>query len=311
MIFLTEFFKKFLIIIIFLLSSLNITYAFNYDYEIGQKVENEIRFSRKVAFDLEPGEWEVIDNDFWFWGAIKIKQVILMQTEKNRIVALNSFVEFNLSGDYQSTLNSFVTEVLYKDKYDGCYERPEYTLVKKYSKGSSHNCLRIRHIDIFKELYDPDDPEEYDHYAYIRRFIKDNKLELPEITLSSYHAYTSRFVSNKLYEVIYINDPLKLNGPKNNSKSEETSEYHPSNINNHPEHKKFMNDYIEISSSRHINFENRVNALKRHKLKFTNINTTKIQNDEILDQLKKLNSLYKDGVLTKEEFIKAKKKILN
>ena len=37
----------------------------------------------------------------------------------------------------------------------------------------------------------------------------------------------------------------------------------------------------------------------------------KTKDDKIFDQLNKLNTLYKDGVLTKEEFEKAKKKILN
>jgi uncharacterized protein YqgQ len=32
---------------------------------------------------------------------------------------------------------------------------------------------------------------------------------------------------------------------------------------------------------------------------------------ESIDQIKKLNDLYKSGILTKEEFEKAKKKILN
>ena len=37
----------------------------------------------------------------------------------------------------------------------------------------------------------------------------------------------------------------------------------------------------------------------------------KNQNSDIVDQLNSLNELYKSGVLTKEEFEKAKKKILN
>ena len=34
-------------------------------------------------------------------------------------------------------------------------------------------------------------------------------------------------------------------------------------------------------------------------------------NDDFINQLKQLNDLYKSGVLTKEEFEKAKKRILN
>ena len=36
----------------------------------------------------------------------------------------------------------------------------------------------------------------------------------------------------------------------------------------------------------------------------------KKNSEDIIDQLKKLNDLYKDGILTKEEFEKAKKNIL-
>ena len=36
-----------------------------------------------------------------------------------------------------------------------------------------------------------------------------------------------------------------------------------------------------------------------------------IKDKNIVDQLQKLNDLYKSGALTKEEFEKAKKKILN
>ena len=36
-----------------------------------------------------------------------------------------------------------------------------------------------------------------------------------------------------------------------------------------------------------------------------------LENDNLSDELSKLNKLYNDGVLTKEEFEKAKKKILD
>ena len=41
------------------------------------------------------------------------------------------------------------------------------------------------------------------------------------------------------------------------------------------------------------------------------ISNTKSENNEIIDQINKLNDLYKSGVITKDEFEQAKKKILN
>jgi len=39
--------------------------------------------------------------------------------------------------------------------------------------------------------------------------------------------------------------------------------------------------------------------------------TSKLKNNDLIDQLKTLSDLYKSGLLTKEEFEKAKKKLLN
>ena len=49
---------------------------------------------------------------------------------------------------------------------------------------------------------------------------------------------------------------------------------------------------------------NKVKKIKNQKIE-------KLQNENIVDQLNSLNELYKSGALTKEEFEKAKKKILN
>ena len=50
--------------------------------------------------------------------------------------------------------------------------------------------------------------------------------------------------------------------------------------------------------------ENKVKKIKNKKIE-------KLQNENIVEQLNSLNELYKSGVLTKEEFEKAKKRILN
>ena len=53
---------------------------------------------------------------------------------------------------------------------------------------------------------------------------------------------------------------------------------------------------------------------KHHELDLSDIiisTGTKKNNTKVSDQLKKLNDLYKDGVITGYEYEKAKKKILN
>ena len=59
----------------------------------------------------------------------------------------------------------------------------------------------------------------------------------------------------------------------------------------------------------------RDSAKSHHKLELSKyFIETEIEaksNDPVVDQLKQLNELYKSGALTKEEFTKAKNKLLN
>ena len=77
-----------------------------------------------------------------------------------------------------------------------------------------------------------------------------------------------------------------------------------------------MQKWISISAHRHIEFEKIVKALDRHKLDLKDLSplksfSSKNSSIDIADEINKLNDLYKSGILTKEEFDKAKNKILN
>ena len=66
-------------------------------------------------------------------------------------------------------------------KYDGCYERPEYFLVDVFSKGSTHNCMVIKHLDTKKELFAPDDPETT--YGQLKKWLIENSIIIPCVCL--------------------------------------------------------------------------------------------------------------------------------
>ena len=77
-----------------------------------------------------------------------------------------------------------------------------------------------------------------------------------------------------------------------------------------------MKKWISISAKRHLDFENSINAKQRHRLKLNNLSPAKStindnQSSDMIEQLQKLNDLFNSGVLTKKEFEKAKKKLLN
>ncbi len=76
---------------------------------------------------------------------------------------------------------------------------------------------------------------------------------------------------------------------------------------------------IMLISACYVNcskFNAKFDKMKKNSFSNTKINKVKVNNSNdinsnIVEQLDQLNSLYKSGVLTKEEFEKAKKKILN
>ena len=139
---------------------------------------------------------------------------------------------------------------------------------------------------------------------------------MPKVGLFSNHFYFSRLKAGKWRALRYAIDPKILGAPKNKYVTEDSSEYHRNNIENFPEHKKIMQKWISISAHRHIEFEKIVKALDRHKLDLKDLSplksfSSKNSSIDIADEINKLNDLYKSGILTKEEFDKAKNKILN
>jgi len=311
----------FLLSFFFIFFSINTSNADN--FKIGQEIENKFRFTKKIAFPLEPGIWTVVRKDGWFYGDIKVRLIGIALMDGNKIISIREFQEGTLSGSFQSELNTSLYRYFFLDKYDGCYERTEYTLVKVYSKGTTTNCLTVAHMDMKKTIYTPDDPRTSINTISYRKFIKENNVELPDIMLDSWHAYFSRTVSSNLYTVSYIDNPLYFNGPKHKFSSEDRSEYHPRNINNHPKFKKYMKNWLKISAERHVEFEKIVSAEGHHRLDFTEFGVEKkrsknktsekktSKNQDMIKQLNDLKELFDDGILTKEEFNKAKKKILN
>ena len=73
-----------------------------------------------------------------------------------------------------------------------------------------------------------------------------------------------------------------------------------------------MNEWLSLSKLRHKKFENSIKSLKKHSIISSDNDLTDQKKVEknVVNQLKELNELFKSGVLTKEEFEKAKNKIL-
>ena len=285
-------------------------------FKTGNIINDELKINKYFRIPLSKGDWEVVRKQTLNSWGLNQRIIGIVRVENNEIIEMIEVYEGLFGGIKMTYLDQAVYEMTFKNKYDGCYDRPEYYLLKLYQKGKAHNCMVVGHWDTEKELFNPDDPENRGVARMYKNWIHNNAVTLPKISLISRHSYFSRHVGGNWFSVIYLANPKMLGAPKNNFFSEESSEYHKYNINKYPKHKKIMERWVSISSSRHLDFENSNRAKKKHKLDLgiylsSQNNGSQKKSNEFIIQLKKLNDLYKSGVLTKEEFEKAKKKILN
>ena len=147
--------------------------------------------SKKIKIDLPEGKWTIAARQFWNYHGLNLENYDLVKTENNEILEYISVGEFKLAGIVEARINTALYEILFKDKYDGCYERPEYFLLKFYRKGSSHNCFWVLHTEVDKYLNYPDDPSLRGANRLLKKWVKDNSIKLPKIMLSSDHSYFS------------------------------------------------------------------------------------------------------------------------
>jgi hypothetical protein len=232
----------------------------------GQIYEGEVNWRHKMKLNLPPGKWELMEKWGWSYNALSAREISFVQMDGKRVIAEFGVGEVLGGGKWISYVAQIVYEILFTLEHDGCYERSEYTLVKVYKRGTAANCFLVSHTDVNKELYHPDDPRTKTFSAIARKWIRENNIEVPKITLCGGGAYFAPVVRDTLYTWWYCIDPEVFGASKNEFTTEDTSEYHPANINKYPDKKKFMDDWIKIAAQHHKSFEIMVRAKERHKL---------------------------------------------
>ena len=259
--------KKFLFIIILSFFMIVNNYAKN--YIPGDQIQNSIKLDKILKINLSPGKWTVVEKSRWSHYVFSGDYIFLFKQEGNEVSEYLSMAYLDTSGKRISDVNNWLYEEIYKNKYDGCYKRPEYTILELFTKGSTTNCLIVRHIDPEKELYNPDDKNNAWVDAPLRRWIDEYSIIIPDVMLRSEHIFFSRTSSTKLYSLVYAINPKFFDGPKNSFITEETSEYHPLNIKKYKKHLKFMNSFINKSTAIHLEIENNMKLKQYQKLDLT------------------------------------------
>ena len=321
--------KKCLIIfsLSFFLININYLEAYAKKYRVNDLVENNFFINKKVKLNLPKGKWTVSEVSYKDIYGIQNKRITLTRSENKKLIEIISIFEWNTQSLNDSRYKYLVDEVIYKalfnNRTDSCYEKQEYTVIKFYKKGSSHNCFWVGHYDLKKYIYETEVFYMYPGVSDLRteknnliRWLKKNQIILPNVALYSQHSYFSRVAGGKWFGLTRIIDPKILNAPENKFITVESSEYHANNIKAYPHYKKIMNNWVSISAKQHIDFENSIKVKKRQKLDLNDISLIKTNDanntsNNFTDQLQTLTDLFNNGSLTKEEFEKAKKKLLN
>ena len=304
--------KKIIFILIILLSTTGLVSAKNYN--IGDLVSGVFEPGKKLKIKLSPGNWQVVYKSSDLIYGITARDIGIVKVENNEIVEAIEVEYIQTGGQYITTIGGIAIELLYKNSYGGCYERPDNYMFVSFRKGNSHNCLIVGHFDLPKRLTNPEDPERRGLSAQYNQWIKSSNIKIPKIVLTSSHVYFSQMTGGNWYNVGYFINPKSLNSPKLNFFTTDSSEFHKFNIEKYPKHKKVMDKWISISAKRHKEFERNIKAKQNHYLDLNQYIDTSINentNTSIVEQIKDLKELLDAGAITKEEFEKAKKKLLN
>ena len=312
MIILINKYLKKIVIILFFISLFTNSYSKN--YYTNQKIENELKLSPKIFFELSEGEWTLFNKWQWSYHNITIKTFGLIKIKEKKVSDILYIDEINTGSQYIGSLSQWVEEIFFKDRYDGCYERPEYYHLQIFKRGMSFNCMIVSHMDMQKELYNPDDPYTLGPVK-LRIWLSQNKnIQIADTFLNRWHKYYSIRTNKIAYRLSHSIDPELYGGPKTIFGDEKQSEYHKKNIKNYPKIKKFMEKWVQISCLEHNKFENSVKARKEHKFQ-CETNNISLNNDNhntnMINKLLEIKKLLDEGVITNEEFTKMKKKIIN
>ncbi len=310
---------KYIIITFFSFFLFQNLFANDFNSMIGEKIFNEFKVNKKMKFPIK-GEWEVIDkySEYLFQG-IKFEGVTFAQMENDVPVKFFEISRGTGLSKWQAYLTSIIEGAVFNEE-DGCRETQHYNYLNVYKRGNAHNCMIVSILDVRRALNPSDYDSNTDFSLGIRRWKEKNDITLPKIYLKYESSFFSMAVRDEWFVMLYGVTPEKFANYKPKFTSRDTTEFHPDKIENFPKAKKIMKNWTKKSAELHSEFELFLKAKKSQKLDLSDYiaskpkkGKTKVKygDDSVTDELIKLNNLYKSGAITKEEFEKAKQKVLN
>ena len=294
-------FIKFLSIIFILICSTSVAFS-KWKYNPGDIVQGEIIFGKKDKFKLPPGEFTV--------GVVhreqEFKEIILYQVDDN-------------SGFVRWALHFYATG---RTKWEWwnppqfC-DRTNVYFIKQVKANKAYACWMVNHSR-------SDIAANSGFWAKVREYEIANNLKNADILVYTSYEYSK---GPKVWGWSYFYNPELDGVPKAVNLEWDTSEFHKQRVMNNPKHEEFLKKFINISATYVDEFNRNYKIKDTSKLSLNvkenlsnsvSINTgsndknsKKIKEGSVVEELKSLKDLLDSGAITKDEFDKAKKKLLN
>tara|TARA_B100000965_G_scaffold384370_1_gene384525 strand:- start:668 stop:1561 length:894 start_codon:yes stop_codon:yes gene_type:complete len=277
----------------------NISFAAKLNpYKVGDVVENELIFANKYKIPLPEGQFKIV-----------------VASKKSGFHDLYLYQE-DQNGKSRWEINVYISKPAgtwwHPAKF--CKRKDVYFNQSKVGN-KVHHCWKINHTR-------SDMSDTAGFWGKVRDWVIKEKIITSDILVYSRHEYQT--FNKRLIGMSYYYNP-EVDGlppPKNNTW--DTSEFHSSKIHMFPEHEAFLKKFKSVSASLVKRF-NELNNIKEsislNPSKYivgASINTETQENkttndssEDLVSKLKTLKELLDAGVITEEEFEKAKKKLLN
>ena len=314
--------KNKLYLIFFILLFATQASAVKFSHKVGDVVENEVYYGRNIIFPLPPGKFTVVH--YKHWG--EFKSVLLIQTDKNTGV-IRWKIKLTATGSTDERNSQWLTSKI-------CDQTDRYFI--KRVKGKKFSCWLVSHSTT--------EPEDVVRQSISNNFFNFNqtilhKIKAEQSILSKSKDYEmenniispSMFVvtkhhygnKSKYYESEYYYNPELDGVPEAVNLDWNRNEFHKRQIKKYPKHEAFLKKYISFAASLVDRFNklNKVTGtleleastyITQASINVGSGETTKeAPKRNIVEQIKQLKELMDAGVISQEEFDKAKKKLLN
>lgn len=303
--------------------------AFSFEGKVINKEEFKVK-SVKIDLPNNGGEWKLIKYRGKKVYNAFFNTYILAEFKDGVLSQFVEAFEGHGDADHPNLSNEFFYNYLYNaNRIRGCKDRVEYYIFELYKAGTS-NCFIIRNWDPYKEIFDPTlVTTDYTDMNYIaplyQKYVSENNLELPKMMLRSESYYYDKHDIGRIYIINRMINPEINGAPPTSYDTETSSEYFVKNLEKYYLHKKFLDNWSKLQAIRHTKFEKYLNVKSHSKLDLSkyigdgivedmkNLNIIKKEDSNKVKNkdLESLEELYKSGILTKREFEKAKKLILD